>query len=89
MRTIPASRLSLGVSLGLSLGLLLSLSAAANAATTLHHRRHIAVHSSQGVIVDSVPGYAYAPAEAPRVYQPDRYNDQPSPYDNRYPNWGG
>ena len=81
MRTILAS--------GLSLGLLLSLSAAANAATTHHHRRHVAVHSSQGVIVDSVPGYAYAPEEAPRVYQPDRYNDQPSPYDNRFPNWGG
>jgi hypothetical protein len=81
MRTILAT--------GLSLGLLLSLSAAANAATTHHHRRHVAVHSSQGVIVDSVPGYAYAPAEPPQVYQPDRYNDQPSPYANRFPNWGG
>jgi|KBSMisStandDraft_5_1062788.scaffolds.fasta_scaffold1562163_2 hypothetical protein len=81
MRTILSSVLSLG--------LLLSLSAAANAATAHHHRRHAAVHSSQGVIVDSVPGYAYAPEEAPRVYQPDRYNDQPSPYDNRFPNWGG
>jgi hypothetical protein len=84
MRTILAS----GLSFGLSLGLLLSLSAA-SAATTHHHRRHAAVHSSQGVIVDSVPGYAYAPDESPRVYQPDRYNDQPSPYDNRFPNWGG
>jgi len=81
MRTILASVLSLG--------LLLSLSAAASAATTHHHRHHVAVHSSQGVLMDSVPGYAYAPAEAPRVYQPDRFNDQPSPYDNRFPNWGG
>ena len=81
MRTILAS--------ALSLGLLLLLSAAANAATAHHHRRHVAVHSSRGTIIDSVPGYAYAPAEAPRVYQPDPYNDQPSPYDNRYPNWGG
>ena len=81
MRTILSSVLSLG--------LLLSLSAAANAATAHHHRRHAAVHSSQGVIVDSVPGYAYAPAESPRVVQPDPYNDQPSPYDNRFPNWGG
>ncbi|MBV8698729.1 hypothetical protein [Bradyrhizobium sp.] len=81
MRTILAS--------GLSLGLLLSLSVAANAATTHHHRRHAAVHSSQGVIVDTVPGYAYAPEETPRVYQPAPYSDQPSPYDNRFPNWGG
>jgi hypothetical protein len=81
MRTILVS--------GLSLGLLISLSAAANAATVHHHRRHAAVHSSQGTIIDSVPGYAYAPAEAPRIYQPDPYNDQPSPYSNRYPNWGG
>jgi hypothetical protein len=80
----------------LALGLLISLSAAANAATVHrhrplhHHQGHAAVQSSQGVIVDSVvPGYAYAPTEAPRVYQPDRYNDQPSPYDNRFPNWGG
>ena len=85
MRTILAS----GLSSGLALGLLLSLSAAANAATTHHHRRHAAVRSSQGVIVNSVPGYAYAPPEAPRVYQPDPYNDQPGPYDNRFPNWGG
>ena len=85
MRTTLAS----GLSLGLALGLLLSLSAAANAATAHHHRRHAAVHSSQGVIVDSVPGYAYAPDASPRVYRPDPNNDQPSPYDNRFPNWGG
>jgi hypothetical protein len=54
-----------------------------------HHRRHAAIHSSRGVIVDSVPGYAYAPAEAPRYSQPSPYSDQPSPYDNRFPNWGG
>jgi hypothetical protein len=66
MRTILAP--------GLSLGLLISLSAAANAATVHHHRHHVAVHSSRGTIIDSVP---------------DPYNDQPSPYDNRFPNWGG
>jgi hypothetical protein len=71
----------------IALSLLISLSAAANAATVHHHRRHAAVHSSQGAIIDSVPGYAYAPAEAPRIYQP--YSDQPSPYENRFPNWGG
>jgi hypothetical protein len=73
----------------LALGLLISLSAAANAATMHHHRRHAVVQSGRGVIVDSVPGYAYAPAETPRSYQPAPYSDQPSPYDNRYPNWGG
>jgi hypothetical protein len=71
----------------LALGLLISLSAAANAATVHHHRRHAV--ASQRTVIDSVPGFAYAPAEQPRAYQPVPYSDQPSPYDNRYPNWGG
>jgi hypothetical protein len=69
--------------------LLITLCAAANAATAHHgHGRH--VHANQGRIVTPVSGFAYAPA-GPMVHnrRPAPLYDQPSAYENRYPNWGG
>ena len=73
----------------LVLSLLITLCAAANAAT-VHHGQGRHVRSNPGRIVGPVSGFAYAPA-GPMVR--DRrsapiYN-QPSVYENRYPNWGG
>jgi hypothetical protein len=73
----------------LALGLLITLCASADAATA-HHRRHV-VHPNQRFSERAVSGFAYAP-DGPAVRQvpyPGQYNDQPSVYDNRYPNWGG
>lgn len=73
----------------LALSLLFALSASADAAT--RHRRHVAVSPTQLFTPNVRSGFAYAP-DAPVVRQvpyPGQYNDQPSPYDNRYPNWGG
>lgn len=68
----------------LAFSLLITLHASASAANTSHVRRQHAVdRARQGVTADTVPGFAYAP--------PVRYpaRPEPSPYDNRYPNWGG
>jgi hypothetical protein len=76
----------------LALSLLVTLSASANAATVHHaHHRHATFHTNQGLILsDPASGFAYAPSRPPIQYQPaPYYNDQPSVYDNRYPNWGG
>jgi hypothetical protein len=75
----------------LALSLLITLCGTANAATAYHaHRRHALVGPNQGLIrSDPASGFAFAPPGPPIRYQPDPYNDQPSPYDNRYPNWGG
>ena len=73
----------------LALGLLIALSAAADAAT-VHHRRHAVVSPNQGYTQGVRSGFAYAPVGAAiRDQQVPYYNDQPSPYENRYPNWGG
>ena len=72
----------------LALGLLITLCASADAATA-HHRRHHAVVNSTQVFTPGVrSGFAYAP-DGPVVRQVPQYDDQPSVYDNRYPNWGG
>ena len=75
----------------LALSLLVTLCGSANASTMYHaHRRHTIVRPNQGLISsDPASGFAYAPLGPPIHYQPVPYNDQPSPYDNRYPNWGG
>jgi hypothetical protein len=75
----------------LALSLLVTLCGSANAATMYHaHRRHAIVRPNQGLISsDPASGFAYAPLGPPIHYQPAPYNDQPSPYDNRFPNWGG
>jgi hypothetical protein len=75
----------------LALSLLVTLCGSANAATMYHaHRRHAIVRANHGLISsDPASGFAYAPLGPPIRYQPAPYNDQPSPYDNRYPNWGG
>jgi hypothetical protein len=70
----------------LALSLLITLTAAADAAT-VHHRRHAVVSPNQSYTERVRSGFAYAPA-GPTVPQM-RFDDQPSPYDNRYPNWGG
>jgi hypothetical protein len=70
----------------LALGLLIGLCASADAAT-VHHRRHAVVSPEQGYTQGVRSGFAYAPA-GPVVRQVP-YDDQPSVYDNRYPNWGG
>lgn len=74
----------------LALGLLIALCASADAAPA-HHRRHATVSPNQGYSERALSGYAYAP-DRPVVRQvpyPMPYDDQPSMYDNRYPNWGG
>jgi len=72
----------------LALGLLITLYAFANAAAASHsHRRHAIVRVKQSVSVYTVPGYAYARPGPPVRHQPAQ--PEPSPYDNRYPNWGG
>jgi hypothetical protein len=74
----------------LALSFLITLCASADAATA-HHRRHTTVSPNQGYTQGVRSGFAYAPA-GPVVREqqvPYYYNDQPSPYDNRYPNWGG
>jgi hypothetical protein len=74
----------------LALSLLITLYAFADAATASRsHRRHAVVRAKQSVIVGTVPGFAYAPPGPPVHYQPAPLGNQPSPYDNRYPNWGG
>lgn len=74
----------------LALSHLITLCASANAATMSHsHRRHAVVRAKQSVIVGTVPGFAYAPPGPQVHYHPAPLGDQPSPYDNRYPNWGG
>ncbi len=76
----------------LALGVLVALCGSANAATVSRaHRHHAVVRPNQGVILsDPASGFAYAPREPAIRYQPTpSYNDQPSSYDNRYPNWGG
>jgi len=76
----------------LALSLLVTLCGAANAATVNHtHRRHATVRPNQGLILsDPAAGFAYAPRGPAIQYQPTPYyNDQPSSYENRYPNWGG
>jgi hypothetical protein len=76
----------------LALSLLAALGGTANAATVHHtHHRHAVVRSNQGLILsDPASGFAYAPSRPSVQYQPaPYYNDQPSVYDNRYPNWGG
>ncbi len=70
----------------LALGLLITLCATADAATA-RHRRHVVVSTNQGYASRALSGFAYAPA-GPTVRQLP-YNDQPSPYENRYKNWGG
>ena len=72
----------------LALSLLITLYAFADAATASHsHRRHAVVRAKQSVIVATVPGFAYALPGPPVRYHPAPL--EPSPYDNRYPNWGG
>jgi hypothetical protein len=75
----------------LALSLLVTLCGSANAATMYHaHRRHAIVHPTRGLISsDPASGFAYAPLGPPIRYQPGPYNDQPSPYENRFKNWGG
>ena len=76
----------------LALSLLVTLCGSANAATMNHaHRRHAVVRPNHDLISsDPASGFAYAPPGPPTHYQPaPYYNDQPSVYDNRYPNWGG
>jgi hypothetical protein len=76
----------------LALSLLVTLCGSVNAATVHHaHRRHAVVHTNQGLISsDPASGFAYAPLGPPIHHEPaPYYNDQPSVYDNRYPNWGG
>ena len=70
----------------LALGLLITLYASADAAT-VHHRRHAVVSPNEIYTPAVRSGFAYAPAGpvAPQM----RFDDQPSVYDNRYPNWGG
>jgi hypothetical protein len=72
-----------------ALSLLVVLCAAANAASVHHgHGRH--VRSNQGRIADPIPGFAHARVR-PTVHDSrsaPKY-DQPSAYENRYPNWGG
>ena len=70
----------------LALGLLITLSAAADA-TPAHHRRHAVANPTQIFTPGVRSGFAYAP-DGPAVRQVP-YDDQPSVYDNRYPNWGG
>ena len=68
----------------LALSLLVTLCGSANAATIA------IVHPTQGLISsDPASGFAYAPLGPPIRYQPGPYNDQPSPYENRFKNWGG
>jgi hypothetical protein len=68
----------------LALGLLITLPAFADVATASHsQRQHAVVRAKRSVTVDTVPGFANAPAV--RYPAPS----EPSPYDNRYPNWGG
>ena len=74
----------------LALGLLITLCASADAATA-HHRRHVVANPTQVYTPGVRSGFAYAP-DGPAVRQvpyPGQYDDQPSVYDNRYPNWGG
>jgi len=72
----------------LALCLLITLSAFADAATASHpHRRHAVVRVKQSVMVGTVAGFAYAPLGPPVRYHPAPF--APSPYENRYPNWGG
>jgi hypothetical protein len=74
----------------LVLGLLITLCASADAAAA-HHRRHAVASPNQGYSARALSGFGYAP-DGPGVRQapyPGQYNDQPSVYDNRYPNWGG
>jgi hypothetical protein len=76
----------------LALGVLVALCGSVNAATASHaHRRHAVVRPNQSLILsDPAAGFAYAPRGPAIQYQPTPYyNDQPSVYDNRYPNWGG
>jgi hypothetical protein len=76
----------------LALSLLIALCASANAATVHHaHRRHTNVYSGEGLTPGSISSWAYAPAGRRNHYQPPlEFDDQtPSPYDNRYQNWGG
>jgi hypothetical protein len=65
----------------LALGLLITLFAFADSAAASHSQRQ--VRAKRSVTVGTVPGFANAPAV--RYPAPS----QPSPYDNRYPNWGG
>ena len=68
----------------LALGFLITLSAFPDAATASQaHRQHAVVRAKRSVTVDTVPGFANAPTV--RYPAPS----EPSPYDNRYPNWGG
>jgi hypothetical protein len=72
----------------LALSLLITLYTFANAATVSHsQRQHAVVRAKQRVTVGPVPGFAYAPPGPPVRYHPAPL--EPSPYDNRYPNWGG
>jgi len=73
----------------LALGLLIILSAPVSAATARHaHRQHAVVHSTHGLIMGPVSGWAYSPP--PRaLYQADPYNDQPELGHNPYAGWGG
>jgi hypothetical protein len=76
----------------LALSVLAALCGTADAATASHaHHRHAVVRANQGLILsDPASGFAYEPRGPAIRYQPaPYYNDQPSVYDNRYPNWGG
>jgi hypothetical protein len=75
----------------LALCLLIALCASANAATVHHAHRHTNVYSGEGLTPGSISSWAYAPAGQRNHYQPRlEFDDQtPSPYDNRYQNWGG
>jgi hypothetical protein len=70
----------------LALGLLITLCASADAAPA-HHRRHAVANPTQVFTPGVRSGFAYAP-DGPVIRQVP-YDDQPSVYDNRYPNWGG
>ena len=72
----------------LALSLLIALCASANAATTVHRmHRHAVVPPHHGLGSGSISGWGYAPFGPPVQYR--GLNQAPSPYDNRYPNWGG
>jgi hypothetical protein len=74
----------------LVLSLFIALYASARADTASHlHRRHAVVRAKQSALVGTVPGFAYTPSWPSVHYQPAPLGNQPSPYDNRYPNWGG
>lgn len=70
----------------LALSLFLAPCAAASAASSHHGQRHSAVRAEHGSMSHHAPAADYRPA---RAVQPAPQYGQPSPYDNRYPNWGG